>query len=299
MGDSAPLYDDLVFPGHGMSHRQIDENAPLSPFGRLSRGQGLGKKSVLVYDTAVYGGQQAIAQPSPVDILEVNGIDYDADQLQVTLGTPLAIPRRLADVDGENIQNQTGEFTASQIGDADYPGTVDPIAWPPFVALIHWGVGGARSFAAVDFVGGATVNLGPASFVRVHAAVPPDGINCQGTTGMYVLSAFIGPGRPRSGIAQRTVYVGSIMAAADSAVFVVPPFAKRATVIGLDVAAPNVTVAYLSFFRSPNATNPVGTYIVNGNQPLPFNVPNAGQYFTVNNGMGGTQAFAVIFELAL
>lgn len=294
MGDEiTPLFDGLKYPGHGYPERENARLEPLQAFFRLAKDQGLGKKSVIIYRAS-----DELAQPSPVDMLEIRGDDLDATPLQVTLGQPLAVPRRLADLQIDT-QNITGEFSAAQIGDADYPGTIHPIAWPPFVATIEWGVGGARSRAFVDFVNGATVNLGPASFVRVHAAVPPDAIHEPGTTGAYVLSAFIGPGRPRDGIAQRTIYCGQILAGAGGDVLVVPPFAKRATVIGCDVAPPNVTVAYVTFYRSPDATNPIGSFIVNGNQPLPFNVPNGGQYAVVTSGMVTPQRFALCFELGI
>jgi len=294
MTDQAtPLFDGLRFPGNGYPERENAHLEPLQAFFRLAKDQGLGKKSNLIYINS-----DDAPQPSPVDILEIRGDDLDATPLQVTLGRPLAIPRRLADI-SLDMQNATGEFSAAEIGADDYPGTASPIAWPPFVAIIEWGVGGARSRAFVDFVCGTTVNLGPCSFVRVHGAVPQDAIHEPGTTGVYTLSAFVGPGRPRDGIAQRTVYCGSIAGGADGDIFVIPPYAKRATAIGLDVLPPNVTVCYVTFFRSPDGSNPIGSYVVNGNQPLPFNVPNGAQYASITSGMGTAQRFALCFELGI
>lgn len=286
------LYEDLRYPGNGLPPRRQDLLRPLEPWARLAQEQGLGKKSVLVYDAA----ENAI-QGSGVDILQVAGTDLDAVPMQITLGQPLAIPREDLPID---IQNMTGEFSSFEIGDDDYPGTGGPIKWPPFTALIEWGVGGARSKAFVDFLNGATVNLGPVSFVRVFAVVTKDAINAPGTTGAYVLSAFCGPSEPRGGVnAQKTIFLGSVAAASDSGVWVIPPYAKRCTLIGLDVAAPNVTVAYVTYARSPDGTDLAGTFIVNGNQPVSFPIPNGAQYFFANNGMGTTQRFAAVFDLAI
>jgi hypothetical protein len=65
------------------------------------------------------------------------------------------------------------------------------------------------------------------------------------------------------------------------------------------VGVPAVTVAYVRFWQSPDGTLNVGNYIVNGNQPESFNLPNAGAYFSVVSGMAATTLFAVCFDLAI
>ena len=291
---ATPLYDDIKYPGNGYPIREMDRLEPLSPWGRMMRGQALGKKTILNYDAT-----SIVDQPAPVNLFDLRGLDIDACQLQVTLNSPLAIPRAEADL-GIDIQNQTGEFTSQTVGSADYPGELDPIAWPPIVAILRWGVQGARAEAVVDFVNGTVINV-PCSSIDVFAAIPPDAIHAPGTSGAYVVSAFVGPGRPRDGNAQRTIYLGQIANGDESDVFVVPAFAKRATLIGCDSSGgvPAVTVGYLRFWQRPDGARNVGNYIVSGNQPGPFNVPNAGAYFTVVSQMSVTALYAVCFELAI
>ena len=279
-----------------MPERVGNLDVPLTAFGRMQFEQPLGKKVNLLYDAAVDAEQLASES-----LFEVRGRDIDASQLCVTLCSPLAIPRTVAEL-GIDLQNQSGEFSNAQIGNANYPGLATPIVWPPFVARLKWGVGGAAAVVDVDFVNGTVINV-PASSLDVTCLAPADAFNKPGTTGLYTLSAFLAPGWPRPGNAQRTVFIGNLAASVESDVFAVPAFATRGTVIGMDnsppPAIPAVTVAYIRFWQRPDGTGNVGNYIVNGNQPLPFQVPNAGQYFTIVSGMGITVSYAACFELAV
>lgn len=289
-----PLYDALKYPGHGMGPREESLLEPLSSWARLVEyGGALGGKGNLLYDSA-----DNAEQTSPVDLLDVQGSDRDACPLVVTLGGPYAIPRRVSDLPID-LQNQTGELDNLSVGDDNYPGTAAPIIWPPFVAIVEWGVGGARSRAYVDWREGATISV-PASWLRVHALVPPDGAaNAPGTTGLYTLAAFAAPGWARSRNAQRTIYLGSVNAGASSAVFAVPPFAETATVLALDPAG-NITAGTIQFWQSPDGvTGNVGNYLQSGNTPGQFPIPNGAAYFSVLSGMGGAVPFAVCFGLSI
>ncbi len=290
-----PLYDDLRYPGHGMPPRHADRQPPIESWARLAKDQGLGKKTNFLYDASFDGWQYAADS-----IFELRGGDLDANPLTVTLLPPAAIPRELADL-GIDLQNQSGEFGSAELGAGNYPGLATPIAWPPFSALLKWGTGGCRAQAIIDYVVGTTINI-TASAVDLRAAVAPDAIAAPGTSGLYTLAAFISPGWTRPGNAQRTVYVGTLADADDeSAIFVVPPFAKRATVVGCDAAggSPVVTVATLRFWQSPDGTKNVGNFFVNGNQPIPFTVPNAGMYFSVVSGQDTSMLYSVIFDLSI
>jgi hypothetical protein len=267
---------------------------------RLAKESPLGQTVAILYDP-----DAEAAQVSPVQVLELNGGDLDATQVQLTLGSPFAVPRDPAELEGVNLQNVSGGYdNESMAAFGDYPGTTDPITWPPFVYVIQWGIGGNQQQMMVDAVNGARVNL-TCSFLRVFAAVAPDAINQPGTAGAYVLGGFVGPGWPTPGSAQRSICIGSLDSQAESDVFSVPRHARRATVIGAASPAaplpapqiPPVTVCYLRFFADPAGTVCVGNYIVNGNQPGPFPIPNGGQYFSVVSGMSASTPFSALFEL--
>lgn len=290
-----PLYDGLRFPGEGMADRSYPE--PLSPWGRMARGQALGKKVNLVYRS-----DDTHAQFAPTSVLELRGDDLDACQLMITLNTPAAIPGVFADLPTD-VQNATGEYTNREIAASDYPGTGAAIIWPPFVAIVKWGTGGARAVAAVDFVNGACVNV-PCSSVDLSVAVSPDAINAPGTSGIYTLSAFVTPGRPSPGhSSQRTINLGEIANGAESAVWPVPAFAHNVTLVQCDPSAgiPAVTVGYIRFFQGGGGQlgTCIGNYLVTGNQPGPFKVPNGAASFTVTSGGAPTSRFAAIFGLSL
>lgn len=293
-----PLYPHAIYPSHGYPPNPGEDRPGLSPFGRLAKGQPLGKKTVLFYNA-----DNEQDQPAAVPILRIEGDDLDATQMIITFAPPLVIPLSQADVVDIDYgqQNITGEQDNHQVSDADFPGTAAPIAWPPIEAEIEWGIRGASSKMVVDITNGCAVPV-TASFVNVRAAVTQSEASGEisGTSALYVLSAFIGPGLNQSLNAKLTVYVGSIPANTESAVFAVPAFARRAYIVGCDSPSPPiVTVGYLRFFQSPDGpagTTCVGNFFVSGNQPQAFPVPNGGQYFTVHN-QNSEMRFNVIFEL--
>lgn len=291
-----PLYRGPIYPGHGYPPNPGENRPGLSPFGRLAKGQPLGKSSILPYDAT-----QNRVQPASVPILQVEGDDLDASQLCITLAPPRVIPLPFIEASELDIQNQTGEQDNSEVTTGNFPGEVTPIQWPPLEAVFEWGIRGASCRAIVDYVNGVTVNV-VASYLRVYAAVTQseDSGGITGTSALYYLTAFVGPGWTRTGTAKRTVFIGTIADGDASLVFDVPRFARRAMVVGCDSSTPaNVTVATVRFWQSPDGTNNVGNFFQSSNQPVSFDVPNAAQYFSVENGSGVAMKFAVIFELAL
>lgn len=305
----AELDNGMRYPGHGLPPRAEDSMSALQPFARLSRGQALGKKEILSYDGSVDG--RSHFQSSMTTILTIGGregSDLDACQMCVTLSQPRVIKSAVITdgIGNYNQQNASGSYDNAGIGVDDFPGTGAPIAWAPITAIIEWGLGGTSHRAFVDFVQGATINLA-ASWVRVHAAVAPDAANADGTSALYELAANVGPGWPRPGVAQRTVFLPIIDAGVESGVFAVPPFAKRAQIISRDPIAvgsnpPALTTAYLRFWQGPTGVAGgfnVGNFFQAGNNPEGFDVPNAGAYFSVQSGMSVNAPFAVIFDLAV
>jgi len=294
-----PLRGRPVYPGNGYPQNPGEDRPGLSPFGRISRGQPLGKSSVLLYNA-----DGSAAQPAAVQMLQLEGDDMDAGQLSVTLITPRVIPLPYDDVRAGdvNAQNLTGEQDNAQVTGGNFPGAVAPIAWPPLDAILEWGVRGASARAVVDYVNGMTINV-VASYLRVYASVSQTqgAGGFSGTSAAYYLSAFVGPGWTKPGTAKRTLYVGNVDAAGESPVFDIPKFARRAYIVAADESAtpPNLTVGYLRLWQSPDGTNNVGNYFQSGNQPVGFEIPNGAQYFSVTSGMPASCLFAVIFELAL
>jgi hypothetical protein len=290
-----PLSGRMAFPDHGYPPRPGEEGPARTPWARQSRGGALGRSEQFPYDA---DGQQG----KVVTLINTTGNDFDAVQMILTIAPPQVIKRAFQPV----LMRLGGGTSASEdnfnsLG--DFPGTAAPVAWPPFEALVTWGVGGISSTAAVDFLNGLTVNL-TASFIRVDvriADVPDTG--SPGTSAIYVLGAWIGPGFARPGTAQKTVQVGQIASLAEGDVFPIPRFAKSATVIGCDPGAtPNVSVATLRLWQSADGVagaNNVGNFICTGNQPAPFDLPAGAAYASVINGMAVSSRFSIVYNLAI
>jgi len=297
---AGPLSGDPRVPDVNAISRAKEDRASLSAWGRLCRGQGLGKKSVLAYNADAAEGAR---QRSQVNILQVSGDDMDAQHLTLTIAPPLVIPQPFTQALIAKQQNVTGEQDNQQITSGNFPGIGFPIAWPPFNVVIEWGIGGNSFTAEVDFTNGTTVNLPGVAFVRAYAVADPDRL--QGTSALYTLFATIGPGMARPGSAQKTVFYGNVASAEESTVFPIPKFAKRAIVVGWsNAAAPNVpvTVATLRFWQSPtgqaSGTN-VGNFVATGNQPIGFDVPGGAYYASLVNGMSSPARFAIVYELSI
>lgn len=274
-----------------------------SPFGRLAMGGSLGKSSILIYDPC-----EGREQPSEVDMINVEGDDLDAGQLVLTLHPPRVIPIAREDIPLA-IQNVTGEQTNSEIEISNFPGSRQPIVWPPLEAVIEFGVGGVATKVVVDYVNGMTLSV-TASFLRVRAIVTQsDHCNAiSGTCAAYYLAAHVGPGYC-SARAQRTIFVGELCADGDdseSCVFPIPRFAKVATLLGCGHGcgddcghhSPVRVKGWIRYWQSPDGTNCVGDQYVSDHRER-VEIPNAAQYFSIVNETGHKMRMAVIFDLAL
>jgi hypothetical protein len=275
-----------------VSHAYLPDNPERfgeTSWERLIRGRPIGKR--IVFEYAPTDDDEQFA---PIEFFTLGGEDRDAVQMRVVLSSPTIIKISADDLAGINLQNLSGEYFNNTVGVDDFPGTVDPVIWPPISALIEWGTN-ARAHAIVDVRNGSPVNVS-ASWLRVRGLITPDAANVPGTAGAYVMSAFASPGWADSKAAARTIFLGTVDASASSDVFAVPPFARKATVVGMD-ATGVVETSYLNFWQSPDGTHPVGSYFTNGNQPGPFRVPNGAQYFSIL--AGATSAYAVLFDLSI
>jgi hypothetical protein len=299
-----PLYDGLVFPGHGMPRRvsmdRPGDGALATKWARLTQGQPTGGRAVILYDNTVIGPQIA-----GTPFLDLGGDDHDAEQMQIVIDSPRLLWRPFSELAGEPLQNIQGEYDNLEIDTTDdFPGTAAPIIWPPISVLIEFGTL-TRTRILVDAVNGARVNVS-ASAVRAWAVITADATNQPGTSAAYALRAFATPGWPTTGDAQRTVWLGSIAGGGlgTSDVFAVPEYAREVTLVGCDVTAtpPAVTVGYIRFWQSPDGAaggRNVGNFFVSGAQPGPFRVPNGAAYFDVVSGMGAAAHFAALFTLAV
>lgn len=296
-----PLYGEMAYPGHGYLPRTGEGRPALSAWARLARGGALGKKANLTFKAS---GQ--VVQNALTPILQVQGDDADAQQIVVTLSPPLVVPRPFSSLSaGGNPQNVTGEQgNANLLDQVAFPGLLNPIEWPPIEAVLEWGVGGTSNRAQVDFVNGSTACV-VASWLRVFGRIvsgPATGIS--GTSAVYTLAAFVGPGIPGSP-AQKTVYVGDVDSLTESAVFPVPPFARSAYVVSSDPAAgPGIVVGVstLRFWQSPDGVaggKNVGNFFVSSNQAERFPVPAGAAYASVFNQTGITSRLSIVYNLSI
>lgn len=299
-GDPSVLYGDPRMPGAGYPMPGRGAAAIASAWGRLSSGDPKGRKTSLTF---LSNGRTV--QRGETNILQLAGDDCDAQNMIVTLGQPLAVNLPLSQALAQNPSNQRTSQNNAELGD-DFAGTGNPLRWPPFEAVVEWGVGGTQMRAVVDFLQGTTVNV-TASWIRIGAAVVTgDDLDISGTDAIYELFGLIGPGFTTPS-AQKTVYVGSVPAQTESAVFPIPPFARGAYVVGCDEsAAPaiNVTVATLRFWQGLDGPagppgNCVGNFVVTGAQPDAFPVPAGAAYATVVNQMAVASRMSVVYKLSI
>lgn len=290
------LHTEAFYPGEGLPPRPGEDRPGLSPFGRLAMGQNLGKPSILVYDR-----HSEDVQPSPVDMVDIQGDNLDACSLVLTLHPPRVIPIALEDLTRLDMQNLTGEQTNGEVSICDFPKMDEPIRWPPLEASIEYGTGGCSTKVVVDYVNGVTLSM-VASFLRVRALVTQNRCNgdISGTSAAYHLAAHVGPGFAESH-AQRTVFVGDVEDDDQSGVFDVPVAARFARLIGRQAhhhQRPVHTIGWIRFWQSPRGHDGVGDVFV-GDHQCRAEVPNAGQYFSVFNESGHKMKMAVIFGLSL
>lgn len=291
------LHTEAAYPGNGLPPRPGEDRPGLSPFGRLAMGGTLGKSTILIYDH-----HTADVQPSMNDMIVLEGDDLDACQVSLTLHPPRVIPICFEEVAFSlNQQNRTGEQTNCEVSVCDFPGTKDPIRWPPLEAMIEFGTGGVSTKVAVDYLNGVTLSV-VASYLRVSALVSQskDCNDVFGTSAAYYLAAHVGPGFAEAH-AQRTIFVGDVGDNDDSDVFDVPKFAKCAVLIGCrkhDHKKPSLTIGWIRFWQDPKGEHCVGDFFVSDHQSR-VEVPNAAQYFSVFNESGHKMKMSVIFELAL
>jgi len=285
-----------------MSNTQYDGKAALSPWDALQRGKTLGKRVVI----PVLGGSEG-SRRSSVNLMGIQGDDQYAQQLNLTLSPPRIIRSDPADPQfaGKNPQDLTNE-----IDNKNVLITLPNFVWSnPFV-IVEWGIGGTSEDAEVDISNGLCVNL-CASWLRLSAGV--DGTHVTGVTpAFYVLSAFIGPGYPKSDNAQRTIVASPAVAPGSSSeVFAVPKYAKAVSLCGIQTDNATVNPTWsgrIVFWRGSTGvavgtTNLVAVYAFDQSSREKVVVPDGAYYFTIINDtpiVGAmTVRFSACFDLAI
>jgi hypothetical protein len=209
-----------------------------SDFAWLAQGRSLGKKVQLLIDPDDSGD---LLNPPNVNVLELQGPDEAAMNVQLTINPPLIIDvptpaitlaRAKALVDQQaasgSIDNLANELLVPTFG---------AISYTPMIAILDWGIGGvAVKGVEVDIANGLNINL-TCSFLRVNVASDPFIIYTDtdvGSAAIYELAAFVGPGYPKRNNAQRTIYLGRMgipetlpLFPAISSVVPIPKFATR------------------------------------------------------------------------
>ena len=290
------LNTEALYPGNGLPPRPGEDRPGLSPFGRLAMGKTLGISTILIYDHHTAG-----VQPGMNDMIAIEGDDLDACQLSLTLHPPRVIPLCFGDLNARHDQRLTNEQSNSEVVSYDFPGTYEPIRWPPLEAAIEFGVGGVSTTVVVDYLNGVTLSV-EASYLRVRALVTQSKCDSGiwGTSAAYYLAAHVGPGYAESH-AQRTIFAGEVDDHANSDVFDVPKFAKTGTLIGCQShhhKKPILTTGWIRFWQDPKGEHCVGDFFVSDHQTRVV-VPNAALYFSVYNDSGHVMKMSVLFKLAL
>jgi hypothetical protein len=275
---------------------------PISSWDALSRGQTLGKKAVIFYP----GSNQAQFVGN-INILGIQSNDNkNALQLCVTLSPLLFLPsssQLIAMAAAGDIQNVSGEMDNQNL--LNIASSV-PVNLVEAYATIEFGIGGVSNKVDCDISNGLVLNLS-SSFVRGSVTVDALNIPGGGTTGAYILSAFVGPGTAKANNAQRT-----LKCAIDTDItnisgnYAIPRYAKAVTLNGVGLPAqPNTFDATISFYSDNNCT--IGTEIAqsqfNSTTHYPIVVPNGAYFFTmIDNhaiGSGSSGNINAVFDLAV
>lgn len=302
------LHDKLGFPLTPMGpdgnpvHYPRTNPGSHTPWSMLRKGKSIGKSVDVLFTTPAL--TQSVA-PAFNDLLLVQGEDDDAMNLKLTINPPQYAPT-VTVLPTSNGQQVPLSGTQDNVM-ASPPKLGGAALVPPFAsafASIEWGCGGASNVAEVDFNNGVTVDL-TASFVRVKAAFdvfPSAEYGDPSFVHPYRLSAFIGPGYPRGSYPATRTLIGDVLNdGAESAAYAIPRFSRRAFVFaptGLGVTF----VGQLRLWRDNRGAAsvfPIANYLVSGNNPGSFIIPNGAAYWTIVNNSGAQEQPRICFELGI
>ena len=311
------MYHDMYYPGHGypgqvedlrVRDRQPAPSPGTNEWTRLSNGQPLGKRVVVLYPGFDPAAGPIGSAVSATSIFQVQGQNQDCAQLCVSIAPPRIIPVDPTTLPGD-LQNQSGEVDAqSLINLGNFPGLGTAFGWTQPIVEIEWGAGGVQNRVEVDVGQGAVVNVS-GSFVRARAIFD----NLPGNAAAYVIAANISPGFHSGVPARRSLVYLSADANVETAPQAIPRYAKTVTILGTDStspgSAPNVISGFARFYISvgpgvPPALGRAGVADVffSGNQPQPIAVPSNAAYMSIYSQtvpVVGDAVFVAAFDLAL
>jgi hypothetical protein len=279
---------------------EFDKNIHI-PWLHLIKGGTIGKRIVI--------GLADDASPGKVSTLNTVSVQTTAPyacQLCLTIQAPKFITNSAAVaalLAAGNIQEASGEIDNQQRGFPNFE-----IGNPS--VTIDWGIGGVSDTVEADISNGLCLNF-CASFLRVTPNISTFNLD-DVAGGAYVLSAFVGPGSPKTINGQKTVTVAPFTDVGISALYPVPKYAKTVSLIGIQFptgGSPGSGAAFsgkIQFFRNSVAdiNSMIGETTFDETTHYSVNVPNGAIFFAVVNtttqpGGGATTRATPIFDLAI
>lgn len=289
---------------------------------RVARGRNLGKVVAVNFLNPQNGGNPGIQGSAEILRIEPrgDGTNDKSNALTVQGILTLAPPQLVANATFVTSQSQTsggqdtisltqggelalGSYLGGQVG-APTPigggGGPYKAAIPNPIAIVQWGVGSVINRVECDILNGLCLNLTFSTLV-VSAVVEPGFDTSTSTT--YILGANVGPGFAKPSNSQRTIAVGGVGNAAQSAVFTIPRMAKDVRMAMTDGTG-QLGLGVISFWQDSEGTFPVADYTFTGNNPLPIPIPLGAYFFTIRGGYIGAGTFpnplySAIFNLAV
>lgn len=274
----------------------------------MARGGNLGKSVPIRFVGAGFG--TGVVTVPNAEILRLHPRTDRPDlvtQLCLTVSPPQVIDLNIAPNPAEpSIQGQDAlDLSVVQSGNptGGYPANLSTaVQFANSLVKVEWGIGAIKNSAFIDCGNGLTVNLVTSWLIVTAFIEQPIGVTP--TPELYIIGANVGPGDARQHSSQRTIQVGNVANAGQSASFVIPRFARNVRVAGADGgAAPALAVGTIQFWGDAAMTLPIGDFAFNANQTNPIPVPGGAYFFSIIGGYAGTNIasprYAAIFDLNL
>ncbi len=285
----AGFQHDVELKDRAAVGKHANEGAEIpSAWQHLAKGATIGKR--VVYPFKAGDSVTGLHASTPLNLLQIRAVDDYEEQLSIILCPPQII-NGVTVLDPNDVQNLSGEATNIGVGVNTNSVFLNP------TAIVEWGAGGVSCIAEVDFINGANINL-CASYVRVSAVLRRLAIS----SGALVLSAFIGPGRPKTIGAQKTINL-LLNKDGTSAFTPVPAFAKEVFLTGYDIVDESALFTGNILFYDGTGVSGVGLsqFQFTPTTNSPIRIPNGAAYFRVINKSSVAHEMFInaIFDLSI